>query len=542
MEVLNLFFTLIVCTLCILSLIKYNKSRKSFGNNNLEFLQKNQWIIVCILIIIGFAVRAIYLESNPSGLNQDEASIGYDAFSLLKYGIDRNNFHNPVYFVAWGSGQNVLYGYLTMPLIALFGLNTIVIRIPALIFGTLSLLVFYLLIKEIWNMSTALIGLGLLIISPWHIMISRWALESNLLPAFLLFGTYFLVLSFRKSKFFIISMFMFGLSLYAYALCYIILPIYLVLIFVYILIFKRINIVDFIIGVVLLVIMAMPLFLLILINKGIIPEIITPLFSIPFMSGFRGSDLDVGIAANLIVFIKIILKQSDGLISNAIDGYGIFYLFSLPFIIIGFISSIRISIDKIMKRQFDESIVFIFWFIATFIMSLVTLTNINRENSIFIPLIYFCGLGILFVIKNIKIAIVFVSFIYLTAFLSFSCYYFKTYPSQIGIAFYKSLPEAINYASEETKGNIYLTSNVNMTYIYVLFCEKIPTKEFVDTVQYDDINAKFRSPKKFGRYIFGITNFNISKNDVYVIDNSSIKVFLKKGFKIKKFENYSVAY
>ena len=50
---------------------------------------KESLIIICILII-GIIVRIIGISSMPNGLNTDEASSGYEAYSILNYGIDRN--------------------------------------------------------------------------------------------------------------------------------------------------------------------------------------------------------------------------------------------------------------------------------------------------------------------------------------------------------------------------------------------------------------------------------------------------------------------
>ncbi|HXL02242.1 MAG TPA: glycosyltransferase family 39 protein, partial [Candidatus Atribacteria bacterium] len=129
---------------------------------------KKKWLIV-LLFIGGIFVRLFLLGVIPPGLNQDEASIGYDAWALLHYGIDRNACHNPVHLISWGSGQNALYAYLSMPFILLFDLNPFSVRILNALLGCLSSVIFYLLVKKIWDEDTGIIALFLLVISPWHI-------------------------------------------------------------------------------------------------------------------------------------------------------------------------------------------------------------------------------------------------------------------------------------------------------------------------------------------------------------------------------------
>ncbi len=42
------------------------------------------------LLLIGILIRLIGIADMPNAFNCDEASAGYEAFSILNYGIDRN--------------------------------------------------------------------------------------------------------------------------------------------------------------------------------------------------------------------------------------------------------------------------------------------------------------------------------------------------------------------------------------------------------------------------------------------------------------------
>lgn len=46
--------------------------------------------IVFIILVVGMLIRVIGISDIPNALNCDEASAGYEAFSILNYGIDRN--------------------------------------------------------------------------------------------------------------------------------------------------------------------------------------------------------------------------------------------------------------------------------------------------------------------------------------------------------------------------------------------------------------------------------------------------------------------
>jgi hypothetical protein len=312
-------------------------------------LIKNNSII--ILLIIGISVRIFLFGSIPPGLNQDEASTGYDAFSILNYGVDRNGYHNPVHFVAWGSGQSALYVYFAMPFISLFGLTVMAIRAVNLLFGIISLFIFYFTVKRISNGQIAILSLFLLAISPWHIMLSRWALDANLFPSIFLIAVFLLVLSFDHKYILPVSLFFFALSFYAYATSFFIVPVFLFIIFSYLLYHKKVNFRILGPAMLVFIITAFPIFLFIVINHFNMNSVDAVLFSIPKLTGparfstssslFSG-DFLVSSYNNFIELIKIILIQSDGLIWNSIPEYGIIYLFSLPFLIIGF-AKLRLS-------------------------------------------------------------------------------------------------------------------------------------------------------------------------------------------------------
>src|SRR5215203_5246140 len=78
--------------------------------------------VLLAAIAIGILLRTWRWNEIPPGLNQDEASTAYDAYSLFRFGVDRHGFHLPVVLVSWGSGMYALASYVEAPFIGLFGL------------------------------------------------------------------------------------------------------------------------------------------------------------------------------------------------------------------------------------------------------------------------------------------------------------------------------------------------------------------------------------------------------------------------------------
>ena len=179
-----------------------------------KYRREEVWnIIIIFIMILSIGTRLIGIGTYPGGINVDEAYSGYEAWSMMNYGTDSWGYHNPVYLTVWGSGMSVLNSILMMPFIKIGGLNTVTIRLPQVIIGCISVYVMYLLLKRIEDRKTALTGMILMAICPWHIMMSRWGLDCNLAPGFMLFAAYFYIKGLDKQSYLILSAVMWGLSL-----------------------------------------------------------------------------------------------------------------------------------------------------------------------------------------------------------------------------------------------------------------------------------------------------------------------------------------
>ena len=103
-----------------------------------------------------------------------------------------------------------------LPFVALLGLNVFSVRLPMAIVGCISLLVVYKLLKKHGEKIT-IIGLLFFAIAPWHIMKSRWGLESNIFPDLVLWGTYFIIsgINIKKTPLFYLGIAVLSVSVYS---------------------------------------------------------------------------------------------------------------------------------------------------------------------------------------------------------------------------------------------------------------------------------------------------------------------------------------
>jgi len=181
------------------------------------------FVLICLL---GAALRLIQYPTLPPGFNQDEASSAYEAYCLAETGMDRWGNVLPAYFPSWGSGQNVLLSYLLVPVVKLFGLSIFSVRLIPVTLGILTLPLLGWGLRPLGRYP-ALLGMFLVAVVPWHFMMSRWALESNLAPFFMLLGCVLLArgLITNKRRWIVPSLLPFALALYAYGTTVIVLPI-----------------------------------------------------------------------------------------------------------------------------------------------------------------------------------------------------------------------------------------------------------------------------------------------------------------------------
>ncbi len=142
----------------------------------------NSKLLIILIVILAFVLRTYKLSNVPPSLYWDEASLGYNAYSILKTAHDEHGKFLPLTnFGAYGDYKPPLYIYATVPSIFIFGLTEFAIRFPSALFGTLTILLTYFLAKKFFeNEAIALLSALFLAISPWHLQFSRGAFEANL--------------------------------------------------------------------------------------------------------------------------------------------------------------------------------------------------------------------------------------------------------------------------------------------------------------------------------------------------------------------------
>lgn len=178
-----------------------------------NFIKNHKFLL--IILLISTILRLWDLGSIPPHLRNDEAALGYNAYSILSTGKDEQGEFLPILFKSFGDWKPGLYIYLTLPFVATLGLNEWAVRLPAAISGIFGVYLIYLLVLSLLkNRRFALASAFSLAISPWHIAFSRGAWEAQVSVTLILVGLLFLIKALNQnSKYLIICAGFFGLSL-----------------------------------------------------------------------------------------------------------------------------------------------------------------------------------------------------------------------------------------------------------------------------------------------------------------------------------------
>ena len=152
------------------------------------------YIIIAIFLLAAF-LRLYKLGSVPPSPSLDEVSIGYNAYSILKTGMDEYKTYFPLQLRAYDDFRPALYIYPVSAAIWAFGLNAFAVRLPSVIFSLVTLFFIYKTAllsgrKYLKSDTVAIWALAFAAISPWHIYISRLGHEVNLGLALFTAGAY----------------------------------------------------------------------------------------------------------------------------------------------------------------------------------------------------------------------------------------------------------------------------------------------------------------------------------------------------------------
>lgn len=435
----------------------------------------------------------------PPSVNWDEASLGYNAYSILKTGKDEWGRVMPVTFEAFGDYKLPGYIYTLVPFVSVLGLNEFSVRLPSIIFGSISTVFLYLVVFELTKKKNwAYLSAFLLAISPWHFFLSRIALEANLALSFFLIGFYLLLRGLEKNAYLIPASLVLGTSIFTYNSARIFVPLFL---FVFFIISRKrikINSVSIFSALIFGIFLAAGFYLALFQDSSaryywvrILDE-----GAINFLEQSRNNSTLSPQITNLIYnretyfvynFVFNYLKHfsvqflaiSGG--SNyqfSLQGMGLIYLAELPFLIFGFF--------KLLKQK--TGWIFLSWFLIAPIPSALTREAPQALRSIFmlggIQAITAFGMLEFFPLIRKKLirnfAVVLVGFLIAVNGAVYLKNYFYDYSAQYSQAWQYGYQQAIEYVEKNYNQypKIYFTKKYGEPHIFYLFFSKYDPEKY----------------------------------------------------------------
>lgn len=155
-------------------------------------------LTLCVVFLVALCLRLYNLDQSPKGALIDEAHFGFLAKSLLLTGQDEHGKSWPIVFTGFGDQKLPAYAYALIPFVKFFDLSVLTIRLPSALAGAVSVVLIYILARKAgFQQWSAIVGAGLMAVSPWPFFLSRFGFESNLALFFWILGLIGLVCEFR---------------------------------------------------------------------------------------------------------------------------------------------------------------------------------------------------------------------------------------------------------------------------------------------------------------------------------------------------------
>lgn len=540
----EIFSIIIIVALIITKIIKdymlengiWKNKVKDSGDKIDNFINKHYKKILFIFLILILISRIYKFGEIPDYIGVDEAGAAYDAYCLANYGVDRYLNSYPVYLINFGGGQSALYAYISALLIKIIGANIIAYRLPSLLFYLISIIVCYILANKFTDKKTSLLFTFLIIICTWHIGTSRLGLDCDLLaPMFII--DVFLLLNSRKNWHYIVSGIFIGLTLYTYAISYLLIPMFIITYIGYMTYLKKIDIKQVILLGIPIFILALPLIYMILLNKGYFTRTTFGIFTIPILPQFRAGEIS----------ITNIWEYGLSSLANIFISGNVIYLSQVPLFIIGLVKGITDLKNSIKQRKFNLNAFMTLIFIVLLITNLlVEVQTINKANILYLPMLYLIAIGIINLCEKSPIILVTIIAIFIILFINFEIHYYngeeRAKECEPNMFVDKQIYSITQYIENKYDCNnaqvCFIVSNKVQPYIYTLMQKKISPYEFYETVIFSEPKEKIEMVCSYSNYHFiknveQLEAIDNSKDTIYIIDNRGTKIIenlIKQGF------------
>lgn len=515
-------------------------------------------------------LRSWKIDSVPPNASMDESSIGYNAYSVFRIGIDEYGQIPILSHRSYDDWRRATYLYMVLPFILFLDLKVISVRLPSIILSVFTICALYFIVRSlfkkqsVYTYSISLLASFLLAISPWHIYLSRIGHESNAYLSFFVFSVLFFLMGGKKNIF--ISVPFFILAMISYYAGQALVPIFIVGI---IIIFRN--------EIMQMLFKDKKLLLISIIVLFFIAIIMKELFSPEAMIRFRGtSTFNPEVHQNLFnkrvelsnkaknnnnifemfiynrrlfpvqVFFEAYLSHfnprwlffSTPGAPHKIPNMGLLYNWQFPFILIGIYIFIRnININSKFKQ-----VVFLWALLAPLPGGLATQAPHAMRSYVLLPVLeLFTAFGLLYIHQLFKGTQRYLELLFLIV-IGFSLVYFYQnyfiiFPREQSQSFQYASSNVIPYVlSRKNEYKSIIFSNIDNLYqSYMLFLYQSKYDPLLYQKQGGTKSGGYAEEHAFGKYEFKPINNLIKKGKTMYIGN--VYELQNKGKLIAEFKS-----
>lgn len=529
-------------------------------------MSKKLLLIFIFILVIAASLRLYRITDIPPGVNRDEASIGYTAYSLLQTGRDEYGRVFPFSFESFGDWKLPLYIYTVVPFVSVFGLSEFAVRMPSAIFGILSVFLTFYLVKILFkNNLLAFTTMFLAAVYPWSVHLSRVESESNTAVFLTLLGMILFLKSLNSKNWLIIpSLICFALTYFAYAGNHIFTTLLLGgLFYIYRSKIPRTKIT--LVGVVILIVLAGFIFSKTLFEadktkiSGISifgdPSVVHAKIEIPRNEHNDSKSLFTRAIHNRFAYAaekivqnyinsfspQFLFVKGGGNNSHNILDFGNMYLAEAPFLFLGLIYLL------VIKKGKERDLILLWLFISPIAASITKdAPHTNRMFAVFPMLSLISAFGIYWLLTEIirkkiikKLFAVFIICLFIVNISIYLDRYFIHFPrdeaANWGIG-YKVLNEILTSPSFASK-RVIMARPKYSPYIYLLFYSKYNSALYQkQAVRYPPTEDGFVDVREFGRYQFRDIDWNKDlQQDVVLVEwSSQVPESIKTSYKTQE--------
>lgn len=504
-------------------------------------MKLKSFLLFILIICIAAFLRLYKLDSIPPGLSQDETSIGYNAYSILKTGKDEHGVPFPQNFKAFGEYKLPGYIYLSTVPIAILGTTPLAVRLPSALFGILTVVLMFFLVKELFprdNTTVPILSTALLAVNPWHLHFSRGAFEVTVSLFFITSACLLWLIAKRRAQpaFLIgVSLLLFSLAGYTYNIARLLGPLCIIFFAITsVPTFKRFHLGSWLIVILFGISSFAPMFLGMLLNGGLSSTSGTMIWSSAYIQAplleWRSYFYLWPITITKILFNKPLLTSMQ-FIQNFINFFspsfffttgslhgnhgignvGEWYTFEAITILFGVIAAYKKKIHPLVG----------FWIFATIIIVSLTRESPQASRALFIvvPVTLLSALGALSIITYIsswKLSLLrTTTYLFIIGMCLYQLFsYFASYYTRFPILYAKPWrlgdKEVSLYIKDQESKYDKIIIDTKSGFIYtslLYYLSYTPSKFQQETTWSKDDSEGFSFPTRSGKYEFRSINW-----------------------------------